>query len=222
MWENLGPYFLGAGAALLVVGYGMLVAAAFRYRLAWGLGTLLVLPALFFVFRHFRRALGSVLVMLLGVAVGATPFVINKLQLIPTQEKPIEKTVEGEPTLTVTGVKDFDYATLKDRANLEVLQMANGDVTDQTLDYLKGLKELRELDLSNTQVTDKGLRVLRELPQLQVLRLNRTAVTDDGIRQDIFPIETLMQLSLEHTKVSKETRDKWHDAKQGRKVIPAY
>jgi hypothetical protein len=222
MWETLGPYFLGAGAALVLVGFGKLVAAAFRHYWAWGLATLLVLPAPFFVVRHFRKALGSVLVMLLGVAVAVAPLVINKLQLFPIQEKPIEKTVEGQPTLTVTGLKDFDYATLQDKTDLQVLQMANEDVTDQTLDYLKGLKQLRKLDLSNTQVTDDGLRVLQELPRLEVLYLNGTKVTDEGVRRNLFPIETLTQLSLLRTKVTKKTRDEWRAAKEGRKVVPVF
>jgi hypothetical protein len=222
MWENLGPYFLGAGAALVLVGFAMLVVAAFRCHPAWGLGTVLVLPAPFFVVGHFRKAIGSVLVMLLGIAVAATPLVINKLQLIPVENKPIEKTVEGEPTLTITDVKNYDYATLKDKTYLEVLQMANEDVTDQTLEYLKGLKQLYKLDLSNTQVTDDGLRVLRELPRLKILYLNGTKVTDEGIRQNIFPIATLMELSLLRTKVTKKTRDEWHDAKEGRKIVPRY
>jgi hypothetical protein len=222
MWENLGPYFLGSGATLLVVGFVLLVVAAFRQHLAWGLATVLVLPAPLFVARHFRKALGPVLVMLLAVAVAATPVVVNKLNLIPAQEKPIEKTVEGEPTLTVTGLTDFDYSTLKDKSYLEVLQMANEDVTDQTLDNLKGLKRLYKLDLSNTRITDDGLRVLKDLPELRVLFLNGTGVTDEGIRQNIFPIETLMELSLLRTKVSKATRDEWRGAKQGRKVVPVF
>jgi hypothetical protein len=222
MWESLGPYFLGAGAALVFVGYVMLLAAAFRYHLAWGLGTLLVVPAPFFVLRHFRKALGAVLVMLLGAAVAVAPLVINRLHLFGAEEKPIEKVVEGEPTLTVTGLKDFDYATLKDKPYLEVLQMANEDVTDQTLEYLKGLKKLYKLDLSNTQVTDDGLRVLRELPKLEVLFLNGTNVTDEGVRQNIFPIETLNELSLLRTKVTKKTRDEWRAAKEKRKVAPVY
>jgi hypothetical protein len=221
MWENLGPYFLGAGAALVLVGFLMLVAAAFRTHLAWGLATLLVLPALAFVVRHFRKALASVAVMLLGVAVAVTPLVINKLQLFPTQHKPIEGNVEGEPTLTVTDV-DFDYSTLRDKPYLEVLQMANENVTDQTLDYLKGLKLLRELDLSNTRITDDGLQVLKELPKLKILRLNGTKVTDEGLRRNIFPIETLMELSLLRTKVTQKTCNEWRDAKQGRKVMPKY
>jgi hypothetical protein len=160
--------------------------------------------------------------MLLGVAVAVAPLVINKLQLIPTQDRPIEKTVEGEPTLTVTGLKGFDYSTLKDKPYLEVLQMANEDVTDQTLDHLKGLKRLRKLDLSNTQVTDDGLGVLKELPGLEVLYLNGTGVTDDGVRRNIFPIETLTELSLLRTKVTKKTRDEWRAGKAGRKVAPVF
>jgi hypothetical protein len=222
MWESLGPYFLGAGAALVLVGFAMLVVAAFRYHLAWGLAALLVLPALFFAVRHFRKAVGSVSVMLLGFALAVAPLVINKLQLIPAQDRAIENTVEGEPTLTVTGLKGFDYSSLRDKTYLEVLQMANEDVSDRTLDNLKGLKRLRKLDLSNTQITDDGLRVLKELPQLEVLYLNGTKVTDDGVRRDIFPIATLTELSLLRTKVTKKTRDEWRAAKPGRKVMPVF
>jgi hypothetical protein len=100
--------------------------------------------------------------------------------------------------------------------------MANDDVTDQTLEHLKGLKQLHTLDLSNTHVTDDGLRVLKELPRLKILFLNGTKVTDDGVRQSIFPIETLTDLSLLRTKVTKKTRDEWRAAKQGRKVIPVF
>jgi hypothetical protein len=222
MWENLGPYFHGAGAALVAVGFLMLVAAAFRYHILWGLGTLLVVPVPFFVLRHFRRSISPVLVILLGVAVVVAPFVINKLHLTTAEEKPIEKIVEGEPTLTVTGLKDFDYATLRDKPYLEVLQMANDDVTDQTLEHLKGLKKLYKLDLSNTQITDDGLPVLQVLPKLTVLLLNGTKVSDEGVRKNIFPIESLTELSLMRTKVTKKTRDEWRAAKDGRKVVPVF
>jgi hypothetical protein len=234
MWESLGPYFFGAGATLLLVGFFMLVSAAFRYHIAWGLGTLLVLPAPFFVVKHFRKAVGAVLVMFFGVAVAVAPLVINKFNLFPVEEKPIEKTVENvtevdgkkvvrkEPTLTVTGLKDFDYATLKDKPYLEVLQMANEDVTDQTLENLKGLNSLHELDLSNTQVTDDGLKVLSELPKLEILKLNGTKVTDEGVRQHIFPLDGLNELSLQRTSVTKQTRLDWKAAKAGRKVAPLF
>jgi hypothetical protein len=223
MSETLGLYFLILGAALGVIGWLWLLGTAFRYHLGWGFGILLFPPiVLIFAYRHFLRALGGMLVLLLGAAVALSPIVINKFQLIPVDVKPIEKTVEGEPTLTVTGLKDFDYAGLKQKPYLEVLQMANEDVTNATLENLKGLKKLRELDLSNTQTTDDGLKVLGDLPKLEVLRLNGTKITDDGVRQHIFPLENLKELSLLRTKVSKKMRDEWRGAKEGRKVAPVF
>jgi hypothetical protein len=127
-----------------------------------------------------------------------------------------------EPTLTVTGLKNFDYASLKEKPYLEVLQMANEDVTDKTLEYLKGMTKLRQLDLSNTQVTDGGLKALKELPKLEVLQLSGTKVTDEGIRQHLFPLESLMELSVWRTKVTRPTRQQWRDSKQGRKVAPVF
>jgi hypothetical protein len=223
MSETLGFYFLLLGAALAVIGWLLLLGAAFRYHLGWGFGVLLFPPAaIVFVSRHFLRSLGGLLVILLGVAVAVSPIVINKFHLLPVEAKPIEKTVEGEPTLTVTGLKNFDYASLKEKPYLEVLQMANEDVTDQTLGNLKGMTKLRQLDLSNTQITDDGLKALKELPKLEVLQLNGTKVTDEGIRQYIFPLESLMELSLQRTKVTRATRLEWRDAKQGRKVAPVF
>jgi hypothetical protein len=74
----------------------------------------------------------------------------------------------------LTGLKDFDYAALTSRRDTAVLQMANEDLTDHTLQYLKGMTHLHSLDVSGTQITDEGLRVLAELPRLRELRLART------------------------------------------------
>jgi hypothetical protein len=224
MWDTLGPYFIGAGAALLVVGFVMLVAAAFRAHLAWGLATLLVLPAPLFVLRHFRRALGGILVMLLAVAVAVTPIVATRLFPSAVDLGPLETQVNGELHITLTGwqPKDMDYSVLRARPDTVVLQMANKDVTDRTLENLRGLKKLRNLDLSDTQVTDEGLKVLQELPSLKVLFLNRTKITDEGVRQNIFPIASLTELSVRNTKVTKKTRDDWKAGQQGRKVTPVF
>jgi hypothetical protein len=224
MWENLGPYFLGAGAALVMVGLVMLVAAAFRQRLAWGLSTLLIVPAPLFVLRHFRRALRPMLVMLLGVAVAATPVVVNRFYRFGVDLGPRESRVGDEMHITLTGwePQNRDYSVLRFRPDTAVLQMANPDVTDQTLDNLRGLKKLRSLDLSNTQITDDGLQVLKELPHLEVLFLNGTKVTDAGVRAGVFPIESLRELSVRNTAVTKKTRDEWRAAREGRKVVPLY
>jgi hypothetical protein len=224
MWETLGPYFIGAGAALLLVGFVKLVAAAFRSHVAWGLATLLVVPAPFYVWGHFRKALGGLLVMLLGVAVAAAPFALNRFYPLGVDLGPLETMVNGESHITLTGwqPKGMDYSVLKERPDAVVLQMANEDVTDRTLENLRGLKKLRVLDLSNTQVTDEGLRVLKELPNLEVLYLNRTKVTDAGVRQNVFPIESLKELNVRNTQVTKKTRDEWKAAREGRKVTPVY
>jgi hypothetical protein len=124
---------------------------------------------------------------------------------------PLETQVNGELHIYLTGwqPKGMDYSVLRARPEVVVLQMANEDVTDRTLENLRGLKKLRELDLSDTQVTDAGLKVLQELPSLQVLFLNRTKITDEGVRQSIFPIASLTRLSVSHTQVTKKTRDEW-------------
>jgi hypothetical protein len=137
---------------------------------------------------------------------------------------PLETMVNGEPHITLTGwqPKDMDYSVLKGRPDTVVLQMANDDVTDRTLENLRGLKKLRVLDLANTQVTDEGLSVLKEFPNLEVLFLNRTKITDAGVRQNVFAIDSLKELNVRNTQVTKKTRDEWKAAREGRKVTPAY
>ena len=102
---------------------------------------------------------------------------------------------------------------------MAVLQMANPDVNDQSLESLKGMKLLRELDLNGSQVTDAGLEILKELPALTALRLARTKITDKGFRSTLFAKESLMQLDLRGTGVSRETIQDWRDAKPGRRVL---
>jgi Leucine Rich repeats (2 copies) len=224
MWEKLGLYFLGAGAVLLLAGYVWLVVAAFRQRLAWGLATLLILPAPVFVLLHFRKSLAPFLILLLGVVVGVTPIVFNRLFPERIDLGPRERQVDGELHITLTGwePKNMDYSVLNARPQTVVLQMANEDVTDQTLEHLKGLTRLRELDLSNSQITDAGLKALQALPALEKLHLNNTHISDAGVRESLFPIESLKELNVRKTPVTKKTRDEWKTGKEGRKVTPAF
>ena len=71
---------------------------------------------------------------------------------------------------------------------MAVLQMANPDVTDQSLESLREMKALRELDLNGSQVTDAGLEILKELPALASLRLAQDEDHGQGL-----PIGTLCQ-----------------------------
>ena len=71
----------------------------------------------------------------------------------------------------MTGSDPKDTPDLKLKQDVAVLQMANSDVTDASLESLRGMKVLRELDLNGSQVTDAGLEVLKGLPALTSLRI---------------------------------------------------
>jgi hypothetical protein len=122
---------------------------------------------------------------------------------------PYEQIVDGELRITLTGLKDFDYATLKEKPQTVVLQMANADVDDQTLEHLKGMAQLRELDLNGTRVTDRGLAVIATLPVLKTLRVARTKISDEGFRTHLFAKESLERLDLTSTEVKGKTKREW-------------
>jgi len=100
-----------------------------------------------------------------------------------------------------------------------MLQMANPEVTDATLEHLRGMKQLKNLDISNSKITDDGLKIIGELPALEELRLTRTAITDQGFRDHLLGKETLMKLDLAGTKVSRATVEEWRKAKPGRRAL---
>ena len=93
--------------------------------------------------------------------------------------------------------------------------MANPDVTDLTLENLKGLNFLTELDLNNTQVTDAGLSIIKDLPALTTLRMKNTRITDQGFQMSLTEKTSLLQLDLTGTQVSLETAQTWRKAKGG-------
>ena len=102
-------------------------------------------------------------VLIVSLLVTAIPALYIKF--VPLDLGPREKLVNGEQHLTLTGWDRKDYSILRHKPDTVVLQMANPDVTDQTLEPLKEMKALQELDLNGTQVTDAGLVVLKDLPR---------------------------------------------------------
>jgi hypothetical protein len=121
--------------------------------------------------------------------------------------------------LTLTGWDRKSYSILAYKPEAVVLQMANPDVNDETLDYVKGMKDLQELDLNETGITDKGLAVLEGLPVLERLRVARTRITDQGFRDRLAGKESLMMLDVRGTEIKSETTKAWRDAKPGRRVM---
>ena len=69
--------------------------------------------------------------------------------------------VDGSGISHLTGWDRDDYSILRLNPMSSVLQMANPDVTDESLESLHGDEKLQELDLNGTQVTDAGLKILQ-------------------------------------------------------------
>jgi hypothetical protein len=167
--------------------------------------------------RHWRK--GLLPLGLIGLGVVITGFPPLYRLAVPIDLGPRESIVGGQRHITLTGWDRKDYALLGSKHDVAVLQMANPDVTDLTLEHLKGMNRLEEIDLSDTQMTDAGLKILRDLPALAVLRLKNTRVTDQGFRESLAGKETLMQLDLRGTEVSRESVDAWRKAKEGRRAM---
>lgn len=212
-------YIVLAGFALAAVGALWLLVIAFRTRILWGLALLFVLPALVFVPRHWRRTRAPVLLLAVAGLIIATPYAINYYHHHFVDLGPREKLVAGELHITLTGWDGTDYSILRSRPRVVVLQMANPDVTDATLEFVRGMQLLRELDLNDTQVTDAGLKILREVPALEELRLRGAKVSDEGFRQWLNDRETLRKLDLRGTAVTAKTLRTWKSAAAGREYL---
>ena len=214
MLERYAFYLLILAFLLACTGWLWLIGAAFKVRWPWGVAVLLFPPsALLFVTQHSRRARRPLLVLLLAGLIFATPYGLSFYERHFGKLTPYEQFVDGELRITLTGVPAVDYSSLRSKANIVVLQMANPDVTDQTLDYLSGMGQLRSLDLNSTQITDEGLKRLANLPRLQDLRLARTQITDDGFRKYLAPKESLLRLDLTGTAVHGKSKRDWKKAK---------
>jgi hypothetical protein len=219
--EKAAIYLWFGGLGLLLLGCLWLWINAFRARIWWGLGFLVLLPIPAFIIKHFRLAWAPLLACVLGVGLvfGARELAATAVAL---DLEGIETVTDaGEKAIILTGwkYKAKDYEFLKDRPDTVVLKMANADVTDDTLKYLQNMKKLKNLDLNNTQVSDSGLAVLKSLPSLEALDLMNTKVTDAGVREHLMGMETLHFLTVTGTGVTKETVKDWRAAHKGRKAI---
>jgi hypothetical protein len=241
---RLEIYLLFGGLLLYLIGHLWLIIRCFKQGFGFGLLAMLPVLYIFLLILSPRRAVRPLLVMLVGLLLAAGPVIVNRL--MPIDLGPIETVENGDQHITLTGWDDeekslglfrrvarsinkklngwdrYDYSVLEQKTNVVVLQMANPDVTDDTLLHLTNLNKLRELDLSETSITDKGLKTLLQLPNLEWLRLNRTAVTDDGVREYLMAKKSLKKLEVTDTKVSAEMRSAWRKAEPGRRTMPTH
>jgi hypothetical protein len=216
--EGRAFYMQLGGLLVAALAWTWLLVRAFRQHRRWGL-TSLVLPPVGLIFAawHPRKGTAPLILCLLSILVAATPALYTLY--VPLDLGPLEKIVDGQRHLTLTGWDRKDYSILKLKPDVVVLQMANPDVTDESLESLQEMKVLQELDLNGTQVTDAGLKILKDLPALSTLRLARTRITDQGFHNTLFAKDSLMQLDLSGTKVSRETVQAWRNAKLGRRAM---
>jgi hypothetical protein len=218
--EKYGFYVLVPGLVLAVVAYLWILIAAFRYRFWWGLGVFLIPPlSVLFVLLHFRRVVKPVVLLVLAAAITAVPYGISYYDRHFTKLGPHVRTVDDEVRITLTGLKDYDYSALRERPETVVLQIANEDVTDATLENLKGMDQLRKLDVSGSQITDDGLRTLAELPNLKELYLARTKITDEGFQKYLAPKESLLKLDLTATTIKGKSKRDWKKKKPEREYV---
>ncbi len=128
-----------------------------------------------------RRLLGPAALLAAGLVIGSVPFAAQRLYFSIVGLAERERVVDGRQALVLTGWDRSDYSILAKKPGVEILEMGNADVTDDTLDLLAGLPKLRELTLNDSRITDDGLIKLRALKQLESLRIARTAVTPEGV-----------------------------------------
>jgi hypothetical protein len=219
MSETVGFAILVAGAVVAAVGFLWLVVRAFRTSTLWGLGVLVFAPAgLVFAAIHRRRALAPIIVLLLGLAVTASPVVINRVYQPPREAVVEEK--PGETRGTLTGATATDVVEyLKAHRGDAVLQMANrADVTDAVLlEHVAGMPNLRELDLNDTPVTDAGLAAVEKLPKLESLRIARTKATPAGVATYVFASKTIVEIDVSGLNVPARALREWKNADPARR-----
>jgi hypothetical protein len=218
--EQYSLYVLLFGIVVTAIAALWMIVRAFRVHWAWGVGLLLFPPSvLLFIPLHFRKAWAPLLLFLVAGAALAAPYGLNYYYQLHPNLGPREKIVDGEVHVTLTGWNGTDYSVLQTHPDIVVLQIANADVNDATLDHLKGMQKLRELDLNDTAVTDAGLAILAGLPQLRELRLARTKITDEGFAKYLAAKESLRKLDLTGTPVKGKTKRLWKQAQPGRDYV---
>jgi hypothetical protein len=219
MLERIGFLLLLAGLMIAASGYVWLLCRTFQASEVWGTIIFFVPPlTILYVLLSPRRALAPFLVIVLGAAVVVSPYGLRYYETHVVLNERV-RDVDGERHVTLTGWDRTDYSLLASLPDTVVLQMANSDVTDETLTHLKSMKGLRELDLNDSQVTDAGLKVLRDLPKLQLLRLRNTKITDEGFQESIAPMPSLLKVELTGTPVKGAALRAWKREKSGREYL---
>lgn len=216
MFEQIAVWIILAGLLLAVCGYIWLIVRAFRTKLTWGVGVSLLVGWIPYLLKYPSSATRPSFVVAAGLVMAVAPVAYTKIR--PVDLGPLLRTVDGEKHITLTGWNRSDYSALAAHSDVVVLQMANPDVDDATLEIVARLTNLRELDLTNTKVGDAGLAKLASLVRLKTLRIRGTSVGDGALEGVLTTLPELMMLDARQTKVTAEGAGRWKQSKPGRKI----
>ena len=198
------------GATFIFLGL-LLAAAGLLWLVGRGLAVLLRR-------RAARQLLQPLMLLSVGLVVGAVPLAYQHAYLAIVGLGERERVIGGERALNLTGWDRAGYDILKKKTDVVILEMGNKDVTDETLAMLGDLPKLKELTLNDSSVTDAGLATLGGLPRLESLRIARTQVTADGVRAFLAaPPPRLRQIDVSGNDIPTSILRQWKNASGGLK-----
>ncbi|KAA1261827.1 Leucine Rich repeats (2 copies) [Rubripirellula obstinata] len=167
--------------------------------------------------RDWSHLAKPIAALLIGLALVTGPAIVSRRLEVDLGPRVVM--VNEERHVSLTGWDGTSYELLRSYPDTVVLQMANPDVDDQTLDHLTNMKSLRELDLNDTSITDNGLMKLTELPSLRTLRLRATSITDQGFQEFLSQAQSLTQVDVRQTSVSEEVIERWKESGENRRAF---
>jgi hypothetical protein len=214
------PFLLAGTTALLI--YAQRDESGLAFLTTLGSMVVLLLVVLLVSLRRWPRSRWPLGLFLAGILLTCLPFAYTHWAepiLFRYFRPPYVAEVNGEVHVTLTGIPKYDYAKLPRFQEAAVLQMANPDVTDETLKLLRAFTRLKEIDLNDTAITDAGLAELQHCPRLEVLRLKNTRITDDGFRAYLLERDSLREIDVRETQVKSRTLRDWKMQKEGRKFL---
>jgi hypothetical protein len=214
------PFLLAGTTAALI--YAKRDESGLAFLATLGSLAVVLLVVLLVSLRRWPLSRWPLRLFLAGILVSATPFAYTRLVepiVLRHFRPPYVALVNGEVHVTLTGIPSYAYAKLARFQEATVLQMANPEVTDDTLKLLRGFTQLKELDLNDTAITDVGLAELEHCPRLETLRLKNTRITDAGFRAHLLDRDSLQEIDVRQTDVKSRTLRDWKMKKDGRKFL---
>lgn len=116
-------------------------------------------------------------------------------------------------SLREKALSDDKWKSLGQRQTLEVLELANSNLTDQRMMYLKDLRDLKGLDISKTHITDKGIAVLKDFPKLELLIMNGIDLSKTDAHS-LSKLTALKELDISNTGINSKALSNLRALKQ--------